>query len=172
MLAIGENDARERNAILVLHRVADHGESVNTRFAVRCDIIGIIQIASVDFVARHEAVDVDRVRAFDLNGFQLVFFDLDERSFLHLIAARLLIFADDVAGLGINHLLLQPVAGVAINHVKLRLLHAGRRRIQHHRAGDERQLQAAFPVGAGRCHAYLRTDRHLGAHRNRNFNRR
>jgi hypothetical protein len=58
--------------------------------------------------------------AFDLDGFQLVLFDLDVFALLQFVTAGLLIAFDHIAGLGIDHLLLQPVAGFLVDHVEVR----------------------------------------------------
>ena len=93
--------------------------------------------------------------AFDLNRFQLLFFDLDVLSLFQLVAAGFLVLVDDLAGLGIHHLLLQPVAGLFVDHVKSGFFDRGRGRIEHDGACDERKLQRPFPIGA-RGHYNLR----------------
>jgi hypothetical protein len=103
---------------MVLHGVADHGKSVDAGLAVGRDVIGMVEIALVDFVFGYKAVDVDGMVAFDLNRFELFLFDLDIFAFFQLIAAGLLVAFDDVPGLGVDHLLLQPVAGLLVDHVE------------------------------------------------------
>src|SRR3954454_17599730 len=154
VLAIGEYDLGERDAILVLHGVADHGESIDRGLAVGRDIVGMVEIALVDLVARHETLDVDGVVALDLDRFELLRLDLDIFALTQLVAASLLVALDDVAGLSVDHLLLQPVAGLAVDHVKPRLLGRGGRRIKHDGATDQRELQRSLPIGA-RCHSVL-----------------
>ena len=44
------------------------GESLFAALAVRNDVIGPLIVALVDVLLRHELVDVDRVRALDLDG--------------------------------------------------------------------------------------------------------
>ena len=124
--------------------------------AVGRDVIGMVEIALVDLVPRHEAVDVDGVVALDLDRLQLLRLDLDIFALPQLIAAALLVALDDVAGLGVDHLLLQPVAGLLVDHVEAGLFGRRRRRIERDRAGHERKLQGAFPIGAG-GHYNLRT---------------
>ena len=72
--------------------------------------------------------------AFDLDGFQLFLFDLDIFALFQLVAAALLIAFDDIAGLGIDHLLLQPVAGFLVDHVEAGFVDGCRGRIKQHRA--------------------------------------
>jgi hypothetical protein len=133
MLAVGQNDARQRHAIPILHGVADHGECVDAGLSVGCDVVRVIDVALVDFILRHEAVDVDGMGAFDSNGFQFVVFDLDIFALFQLITTALPIAFDDVAGLGVDHLLLQPVAGPLVDQVKAGFVDLGRGRIKQHR---------------------------------------
>ncbi len=77
MLAVGQDDAGQRDPPLVLHGVANHREGVDAGLAVGGDIIGAIDVALVDLLHRHKAVDVDGMGAFDLDGFQLFLVDLD-----------------------------------------------------------------------------------------------
>ena len=49
-------------------------------------------------------------------------------------AAGLLVAFDDVAGLGVDHLLLQPMAGFLVDHVKAGFVHGSRSRIEQYRA--------------------------------------
>ena len=156
VLAVGEHDPRQRDAVLVLHGIADHGKGLDGRLAVGRDVIGMVEIALVDLVPRHEAVDVDGVVALDLDGVEFLRLDLDIFAFAELIAAGLLVALDHVAGLGVDHLLLQPVAGLLVDHVEAGLFGRRRRRIDRDRAGHERKFQGAFPIGAG-GHYNLRT---------------
>ncbi len=150
VLAIGQHDSRQRDAVLVLHGVADHSEGIDRRLAVRRDVIGMVEIALVDLLARHEAVDVDRVVALDLHRLQLLRLDLDIFALGELVAATLLVAFDDVAGFRVDHLLLQPVASLAVDHVEACLLDRGRGRIEHDGAAHQRQLERTFPIGTGR----------------------
>ena len=109
----------------------------------------MVEIALVDLLARYKTLDIDGVVAFDLDRLELFRLDLDIFALAQLVAASLLVALDDVAGFGIDHLLLQPVAGFAVDQVKPGLLGRGRGGIEHDRAGDERQFQRPFPVGAG-----------------------
>src|SRR5438876_8075137 len=77
--------------------------------------------------------------------------------FFQLITARLLIALDHVAGLGVDHLLLQAVAGLLVDHVEVGLFDRRRGRIKRHRARDQGKLQRPFPISA-RGHYNLRLD--------------
>src|ERR1700680_2465773 len=69
----------------------------------------------VDLRARHKAVDVDCVGAFDLDGLQLLVLDEEELAFADLVAAALVVGIDRVAGLLVDELLAQPVSGLAVD---------------------------------------------------------
>src|SRR5437868_2595704 len=154
MFAVGQDDAGQRHPIAILHGVADHGKGVDAGLAVRGDVIGVVEVALVDLVPWHKTVDVDGVVALDLNRLEFLLFDLDIFAFSKFIAARLLLALHDIAGLGIDHLLLEPVAGFLVDQVEAGLLGRRGRGIKLHRAGHERKLQGAFPIGAG-SHADL-----------------
>src|SRR5436305_13088283 len=149
MLAVRQHDARQRDAVLILHGVANHRERLDGGLAVGRDVVRAVEVPLVDLVTRDKAVDLDGMVALDLNGFQLFRFDLDIFALAHFVAAPLLVALDDVAGLGVDHLLLQAVAGLLVDHMEARLLDAGGGRIQHDRAGHEGKLEGAFPIGAG-----------------------
>jgi hypothetical protein len=157
MLAVGQNDAGQRDAPLVLHGVAYHRECVDAGLAVGRDVIGAVDKALVDLVHRDKAVDIDGMGAFDLDGFQLLLVDLDVFALLQLITAALLFALDHIAGLGVNHLLLQAVAGLLVDHVEVGLFDRCRGRIKRHRARDQGKLQRPFPISA-RGHYNLRLD--------------
>jgi hypothetical protein len=108
----------------------------------------VIEVALVDLVPGYKAVDVDGMIAFDLNGFQFFLFDLDILTLFQFLAAPLLVAFHHVAGLGIDHLLFQPVSGFLVDHVESGFFNRRRSRVKQHRTGHERKLQGAFPIGA------------------------
>src|SRR5690242_5134628 len=63
MLAVGENDARESNAILVFHGIADDSERFLTGLPLRHNVVGAIEVTPIDLVQRHKLLDVERVGA-------------------------------------------------------------------------------------------------------------
>src|SRR5579871_5813871 len=146
MLAVGQNDAGECNPVLVLHGVADDGEGIEADLAVGSDIVGTIEIALVDLRLRHKAVDVDGVRAFDLDCFQLLLIDLDKFALADLISARLLVVIDSASAFGIDHLLLQAVIGPLVEEVEFRFTGLRRGGIKQHRTAHQRQFERAFPI--------------------------
>src|SRR5436309_3154043 len=137
MLAIGQDDACKRDAPLVLHGIANHRECVDAGLAVGRDVIGAIDVALVDLLHRYKAVNVDGMGTFDLNGFQLFLGNLDVLALFQLITAGLLFALDHVAGLGVDHLLLQAVAGLLVDHVEVGFFDRCVGRIKRQRARDE-----------------------------------
>jgi hypothetical protein len=113
-------------------------------------------IAIINFGPRHETVDLNRVSALDLDLLDLVVLDVEVLTPPDFIAAADLFIIDDVAGFGVNHLLLKPIAGVFVDTVERDPFGARRRRIERDRTRHERQLEVAFPVGA-RGHGKLLT---------------
>ena len=93
-----------RNARLALlaHGVADDGEGLLSDLVVRCDVVGRFEIALVDLLARHEALDVDRVRALDPDRFELLVLDENVGALPDLVALDLVLVLDRLAGLGID----------------------------------------------------------------------
>jgi len=57
--------------------IADHGKRFFARFAIRHDVVGPVEVASVALVDRHELLDVEGVRAFNPDRFDLLRLDLD-----------------------------------------------------------------------------------------------
>ena len=131
------HNARERDALFVLHRLADDDESLRPGFAVWCDVIGFIEIALVYLGPGYKAFDVDCVRALYLNRFQLVLVDFHVLALAELIAASFVRGIDRAAGLLIDHLLAQPVSGLLVDLVKMRFLALRCRGKQLDRAGHE-----------------------------------
>ena len=84
----------QRHAALVLHGVADDREGLLAALAVRRDVVGTLVVALVDLLFGHELVDVDGVRALELDGFQLLGLDLDVLALGDLVAAPLLVLVD------------------------------------------------------------------------------
>jgi hypothetical protein len=77
-----------------------------------------IYIALVDLTPRNELVDVDGPRAFNLNGLELLVLENEILALADLIASRNVLPRDDLAGLGIHILLLEPVSGFPIDAIE------------------------------------------------------
>ena len=78
MLAVGEDDACERHAALVLHGIADHREGFLAALAIGNDVVGPLVVALVDLLLGHELVDLNRVRVLKFDRLDLLRLDLDE----------------------------------------------------------------------------------------------
>ena len=85
----------------------------------------MVEIALVDLFSRHEALDIDGMRAVDLDRLQFSFFDLDIFVFGEFIAAGLVAALDDITRLHVHHLLPEPVAGLLVNEMEAGFLGAG-----------------------------------------------
>src|SRR3546814_3018469 len=105
---------------------------------------------SSDVCSSDLLLDVDGARALQADRLQLVVLQHDVAVFLDLVAPDLVVVADRLAGLGIDVAAADAIAGFAVEGVEAHLLAVAGGRRQRHRAGDERQLQVACPVGARR----------------------
>ena len=76
--------------------------------------------------------------------------DLDVFALGKRIAAALVILLDDLSRFLVDHLLPQAVAGLAIDLVEVGFLGLARRRVERNRAGHERELEVALPIGTTR----------------------
>ncbi len=61
--------------VFLLHRLADDGKGLGADLVVGRDVIGFVEIDFVDLVARHEALDVDGVRALQRHLVELLVLD-------------------------------------------------------------------------------------------------
>ena len=118
------------------------------------DVIGRVVVARIDFRARHELFDVDRMRALDLDLVELVVGDQQVRVLGDGIALRLVLVLDHVPRLGVDELPLHLVAGLAVDGVERDARRGARGGIEVDSAGDQGKLQIAFPVGARGHGAY------------------
>ena len=158
-LAPEQHDAREAHHFLGAHGIADDGERFLADAVGGREIVGRVEIQLVDLVARHEALDIDGVVAFELDRLDLVVLDLDELALGDLVALDLVVGLDRIAGLLVHELAPHAIAGLAIEGAEGNALGRGGRGIKRHRTRDEGKLQIAFPVrpgchDAGSCYAY------------------
>jgi hypothetical protein len=70
-LAFCDDDAAERDHVFATHRFADHRECVLPDLIRRHYVVRRVEVTLVDLSVRHELVDLNRVRALDLNRFEL-----------------------------------------------------------------------------------------------------
>jgi hypothetical protein len=78
----------------------------------------VVEVALVDLLGRHKAVDLDGMAALELDRIEFVRLDLDMFASGKLVAARLLVGLDHLAGLGVDHLLLRAVASLLVDQVE------------------------------------------------------
>ena len=71
-LTLCEHDPPERYHALAAHSLADHGVGLLAGPTIRGDVVGGVEIALVDLVARNEGVDFDGVGALDRDGVKLI----------------------------------------------------------------------------------------------------
>ena len=135
--------------VLLGHRLADDPERLGRELAVGMDPIGRVEIDRIDLVTIDKAVEVDDLRRLDLQVLQLVVADRDIAPALVLVALDDLIAVDDLAGLGVDELLLDAVAGLGVQLVEAHALCFGCRWNQIDRAGHQRQAQEPVPASSG-----------------------
>jgi hypothetical protein len=82
------------------------------------DVVRNVAIELVDLIPRHELVDLDRVRASDRDGLQLVIGYFDVAALAHLVALDDVFVADRLAGHGIELAIFDPVPGLPVDLVK------------------------------------------------------
>jgi hypothetical protein len=131
--------------LLVLHGLADHGEGLDAGLARRHEMVWPLPIEPVDRAARHELLDVDDPRRFELHSLEVFLveqdvFALGNLEALHEVAPR-----HFLAGSRVDRLHPDAVVGLGIDEIeadRLRLAHGG---IERDRAGHEGQAQMSFP---------------------------
>ena len=150
-LAAVEHDAGETHHVAFAHRLADHREGFGADLVIGHDVVGGVVVDGIDLRARHEMLDLDRMRALDLHVLQFFGFEQDVIVAGDFVAFHAIGGLDEVAGLGVDILLLQPVARIAVHHMEGDALAGARRREHRDGAGDQRQLQVALPIRSW-CH--------------------
>ena len=66
------DDPAQRDLPRLLHCGPDYPERLLRHFAVGRQIVGIVPVDAIDFVARNETLDIDRLGAFQLDRLDLV----------------------------------------------------------------------------------------------------
>jgi hypothetical protein len=120
-----------------LHRIADNGERFHAGLVAGGYVVRFVEIALIDLGSRNEAVDVDGVRALDLDCLQLVLLDLHILPFAQFVTAAFLVAVDGFARVLVNHLLPKPIAGLFVDLMKVRLLRLRRGREELDRTSDK-----------------------------------
>ncbi len=137
----------QRDLALLLHGVAYDGEGLDARALLGNDEEGIVPIQAVDVGLVHELVDGDGLGAVQPHLVEIGVVEQDVFVLGHLIAAHQMA-ALHRTGVGVGRHHADAVVGVRIDQVKAHVGGAGRRGVERHRAGDERQLQVSLPCGA------------------------
>src|SRR6267378_1467914 len=140
-----ENDVTKGHHAFLLDCFTNHRESLPADLALGGDIVRSVPIELIDLVPGHELIDLDRVRAPDLNGLQFIVIYLDAVALVDFVAL------DDVL-LTIKLAVSNPVSSLPVDLMKSDLLPLRDRREQLNRTRDKRQLEIAFPISA-RSHA-------------------
>jgi hypothetical protein len=122
MFPLSHDDAPKRNALFVLHGVADDDEGFRSCLSVRRNVIELVEITLVDVGPRHEPVDIDSVRALNLDRLQFILVDFNIFSFRQFVSAAPVLGVNDASSLFVDHLLSQPVSGLRVYLMKMRLL--------------------------------------------------
>jgi hypothetical protein len=156
-----EHDAADADDVLLAHSLADDRKGLLAHLAVGPEVIGRVEEGLVDLAARHEGFDIDRVRALDGDGVDLVLFDQNVFVLGDLVALDLIGGVDLLVGVGIDEAAPQAVAGLAVQEIEGDALLAGRRRVKLDGAGDEGELEKPLPVRAWRhCKNSIRIGPH------------
>ena len=86
MLARREDDLAERHHAFLADGLADDGERLLADVAVGHDVIRVVEIELVDFLFRHELVDLDDALALDRDRLELLGVELDILALADLVA--------------------------------------------------------------------------------------
>uniref|UniRef100_A0A0N4ZIZ3 MOSC domain-containing protein n=1 Tax=Parastrongyloides trichosuri TaxID=131310 RepID=A0A0N4ZIZ3_PARTI len=129
------------------HGLTDDAEGLLRQRPGGREIIGIVPVEAIDLLLRHEALDVDRLGALELDRFDLLIGQEDVFVLGHGIAfdqgrpldrARVRVGGDHP----------DTVVGLGIDEVEVNLSARAGGRVERDRAGDEREAQVSLPGGA------------------------
>ena len=112
-----EDSSRQRDNLGLAHAVAQQLERVCTHF-VRRQIIGLIEVDVVDFVARNERLDLQRFVAAGYCRRHFFRLEHDIVAVLDLIAFDLFIPLDRLTGLAIDEFSADTISGRAVERVE------------------------------------------------------
>ena len=141
-----QHDPAECDHVHLGNGVTDDGKSILSDLTVGHDVVRRIDIALVDLAPWNELVDVHGSRAFNLNGLELLVLDKEILAFADLIPSRNVLPRNDLAGLGIHVLLLQPVSGLSIDAIETDFFPQRRGRVERDRTGNEGKPKVALPI--------------------------
>lgn len=119
MFARGKDHAAERDHAFLLDSLADNGEGLNAHFAVRGDVVRIVEVELVDFLFRHELVDIYRAGTFDRRGLKFLERQLDLFALLDFILFDDVGLLDFVPGAFVHLAVADAVAGLTVQLMKV-----------------------------------------------------
>jgi hypothetical protein len=102
VLAGCEDDLADRNHALLADGLADHRERLLSDLTVGHNVIRIVEIELVDFLARHELVNVDHALALDGNRFKFLWVKLEVLPLADFVPFDDVGAFDLVSALGVN----------------------------------------------------------------------
>jgi hypothetical protein len=111
----------------------------------------------VDFLLRHELIDLEGARALDGDRLELLGLELDILALAHFVTLDDVGCVDVLVSLRVHFAVFDAVAGRLVNLMEPDLLPLAAGGKQRHRTRDEREFQVAFPVRA-RGHGLLLFD--------------
>jgi hypothetical protein len=112
-----ENCAGYSSNFRSLHAVAEEHEGIRTHLVGR-QVIGLVEIHPIDFVAGDEGVDLEGLVAGRHGSRDFVRFENYELAVLDLVAFHLIIALDRIAGFAVDELALDPITCLAIERVE------------------------------------------------------
>jgi hypothetical protein len=129
----------------LMHGLADDGKGLDAGFAVGKEVIGHVPVQVIDAGLGHEFLDVDGVRALQLDAFQFLAAQQHVLAFGDLEALDEATALDAIPRPRIDRNHVDAVVGLRIDKVKPNGIAVVGRRIEGDRAGDQRQAQMALP---------------------------
>ena len=133
------------------HGVPDHREGFDPDLVVGEKVIRRIEVDFVDFLARHEGVDIDGVGAFQRHFVEFLGFQQHIGAVGHLITLDPVLLGNIFPGFGVNLPVAYTVTGLAINDVEADPFPGRGGLNQADAAGDQGKLEETLPIRP-RCH--------------------
>src|SRR5215813_13497857 len=163
-LATVEHHARNPDQPFIAHGLADDRECLVSDLVVGHEIIGLVEIELVHLLALDKGLDLDRVGAFERDFVELLLLQQDVAVAVDLIAFDAVFLRHLRSGVGVDHVVANPIAGFAVDDVETDAIARGRRREQGDATGYEREFEVALPIRTW-CHDATRSPRGYRAKR-------
>ena len=135
-----DDETRNSHHVFRGHGVSNHREGLLADRIIRRQIIGGVEPDPFNGIAWSEHIDIDGLRAVERDVLKLVILEEDVVVFASLIALRLVVFLDLLAGDGIHIPADDAVVGLAVERVKSDFFVFRGCRHHLHGTGDEREL--------------------------------